>query len=79
MGVSEISDFSRGTRSIAETIKTATNLGTYSLIGGGDTASDVSRFGLANSFSFISTGGGAMLEFFKNPNLIGFKKLKKLK
>ena len=79
MGVSEISDFSHGTRSIAETIKTATNLGTYSLIGGGDTASDVSRFGLANSFSFISTGGGAMLEFFKNPNLIGFKKLKKLK
>tara|TARA_B100001741_G_scaffold303976_1_gene294601 strand:- start:974 stop:2134 length:1161 start_codon:yes stop_codon:yes gene_type:complete len=79
MGVSEISDFSRGTRSIAETIKTATNLGTYSLIGGGDTASDISRFGFANSFSFISTGGGAMLEFFKNPNLIGFKKLKKLK
>ena len=57
MGVSEISDFSRGTRSIAETIKTATNLGTYSLIGGGDTASDISRFGFANSFSFISTGG----------------------
>jgi len=79
MGVSEISDFSRGTRSIAETIKAATNLGTYSLIGGGDTASDISRFGFANSFSFISTGGGAMLEFFKNPNLIGLKKLKKLK
>ena len=79
MGVSEISDFSIGTRSIADTIKTATKLGTYSLIGGGDTASDISRFGFKNSFSFISTGGGAMLEFFKNPNLIGFKKLKKLK
>ena len=79
MGVSEISDFSSGTRSIAQTIKTATNLGTHSLIGGGDTASDITRFGFANSFSFISTGGGAMLEFFKNPNLIGFKNLKKLK
>tara|TARA_B100001113_G_scaffold329607_1_gene304602 strand:+ start:169 stop:1329 length:1161 start_codon:yes stop_codon:yes gene_type:complete len=79
MGVSEINDFSHGTRSLAESIKIATNSGAYSLIGGGDTASDISRFGFEKSFSFISTGGGAMLEFFKNPNLIGFEKLKNLK
>ena len=79
MGISEISDFSHGTRSLAKAIKRATKSGTYSLIGGGDTASDIYRFGFKNSFSFVSTGGGAMLEFFKNPNLPGFKKLKPLK
>ena len=79
MGVSEISDFSYGTRALAESIKTATNLGTYSLIGGGDTASDISRFGFKNNFSYVSTGGGAMLEFFKNPNLPGFINLQPLK
>ena len=66
MGIAEVEDFSNGTRKIADYIVRSTDLGAYSLIGGGDTVSDVARFGLKNKFSYVSTGGGAMLEFFKN-------------
>ena len=75
MGISEINDFSNGTKQIAETIVEATNQGSYSLLGGGDTISEISKWGLKNKFSYISTGGGAMLEFFKNENLPGTKDL----
>ena len=75
MGISEINDFSNGTKQIAETIVEATNQGSYSLLGGGDTISEISKWGLKNKFSSISTGGGAMLEFFKNENLPGTKDL----
>ena len=66
MGIAELEEFSNGTRKIANCIVRSTDLGAYSLIGGGDTVSDVARFGLKNKFSYVSTGGGAMLEFFKN-------------
>jgi len=66
MGIAEIEEFSNGTRKIANYIVKSTDLGAYSLIGGGDTVSDVARFGLKSKFSYVSTGGGAMLEFFKN-------------
>jgi phosphoglycerate kinase len=78
MGISEIEDFSNGTREIAATIVEATKQGSYSLVGGGDTISDISRFGLKKEFSYISTGGGAMLEFFKNENLPGIKNLESI-
>ena len=79
MGISEISDFSSGTRSLATSIQTATKNGAYSLVGGGDTVSDIYRLGFENSFSYVSTGGGAMLEFFKKNSLPGILNLKTLK
>jgi len=75
MGISEVKEYSRGSRDIADSIVKATSNGTYSLVGGGDTISDISRFGLKEKFSYISTGGGAMLDFFKNENLPGTKDL----
>ena len=78
MGIAEVEEFSHGTKTIATLIVRATNLGTYSLIGGGDTVSDVARFGLKQQFSYVSTGGGAMLEFFKNNYLEPTKDLLKI-
>ena len=71
MGVSEVDEFSNGTKQLANIIIQTTNSGCFSLIGGGDTISDVSRFGIKSKFSYVSTGGGAMLAFFKNNNLPG--------
>jgi len=79
MGISEIEEFSNGTRLLAEIIKKRTLSGSYSLIGGGDTVSDITRFGHQQSFSYVSTGGGAMLDFFKNENLPGIIDLKPIK
>tara|TARA_Y100000766_G_scaffold255869_1_gene242249 strand:+ start:348 stop:1526 length:1179 start_codon:yes stop_codon:yes gene_type:complete len=78
MGIAEIEEFSQGTKKIANLIASATHLGAYSLIGGGDTVSDVARFGLKQQFSYVSTGGGAMLEFFKNNYLEPTKDLLKI-
>ena len=78
MGVSEIEQFSIGTKKIAQTILQKTRLGAYSLIGGGDTISDISRFGLKNQFSYVSTGGGAMLDFFRNHPFKAVKNLKNI-
>ena len=79
MGISEIQDFSNGTKKISESIIRETKRGAYSVIGGGDTISDISRFGFKNQFSYISTGGGAMLEFFKNEDLPGTKGLRPIR
>ena len=57
-------------------VKKRTQNGCYSLIGGGDTVSDITRLGYKKSFSYLSTGGGAMLDFFKNENLPGILGLK---
>ena len=78
MGISEINDYSQGSRDIADIIVKTTKNGSYSLVGGGDTISDISRFGLKKHFSYISTGGGAMLDFFKNENLPGTKNLESI-
>ncbi len=71
MGVFEMLPFSNGTRSIAEAVAESTKNGAYSLIGGGDSAAAVQKFGLANQVSYVSTGGGALLEYFEGKELPG--------
>jgi phosphoglycerate kinase len=69
LGVFEMEKFSNGTFSIAKAIADSTSQGAFSLIGGGDSVSAINKSGLADQVSFISTGGGAMLEFLENGGL----------
>ncbi len=75
MGVFEMKKFETGTRTMAEAIATATGNGAYSLIGGGDSASAVAQFGYEDKVSYVSTGGGALLEYFEGKELPGVKAL----
>ncbi|NBX81222.1 MAG: phosphoglycerate kinase, partial [Flavobacteriales bacterium] len=65
MGVFEMDAFANGTKTIAEAVAEATKKGAYSLIGGGDSAAAVQKFGYADAVSHVSTGGGALLEYFE--------------
>ena len=78
MGISEIELFSNGTKIIAEQVATIKSQGGYTLIGGGDTISEINKFGLQNKFTHVSTGGGAMLEFFRTEDLPGVVNLKSI-
>ncbi len=71
MGVFEMSNFENGTKKVAEAIAEATEAGAYSLIGGGDSAAAINHFNLNNKVSYISTGGGALLEFLEGKTLPG--------
>jgi phosphoglycerate kinase len=71
MGVFEMDAFAHGTKSIAEAVAEATQNGAYSLIGGGDSAAAVQKFGFASHVSYVSTGGGALLEYFEGKELPG--------
>jgi phosphoglycerate kinase len=71
MGVFEMTSFENGTKSIAEAVAEATKNGAYSLIGGGDSAAAVQKFGFAEQVSYVSTGGGALLEYFEGKELPG--------
>jgi phosphoglycerate kinase len=71
MGVFEFEAFSKGTFSIAQAVADATGLGAFSLIGGGDSVSAINKSGLDDKVSYISTGGGAMLEFLEGKVLPG--------
>lgn len=71
MGVFEMDAFAHGTKSIAEAVAEATKNGAYSLIGGGDSAAAVQKFGFASHVSYVSTGGGALLEYFEGKELPG--------
>jgi phosphoglycerate kinase len=76
MGVFEIEKFQHGTKAIAMAVADATADGTYSLVGRGDSVSAINQFGLADKISFVSTGGGAMLEYFEGKILPGIEAIK---
>lgn len=73
MGVFEMEKFEVGTRAIAKAVVEATAGGAFSLIGGGDSAAAVSKFGLEDQVSYVSTGGGALLEYMEGKELPGVK------
>ena len=75
-GVFEFDNFSNGSRAVAEAIVEATKNGAYSLVGGGDSVACVNKFGLADQVSYVSTGGGALLEAIEGRVLPGIAAIK---
>lgn len=73
LGVFELSNFANGTVSLGKFIAEATKQGSFSLVGGGDSVAAVKQFDLANKMSYVSTGGGAMLEMLEGKTLPGIK------
>ncbi len=76
MGVFEMEKFQNGTKSVALAVADATSNGAFSLVGGGDSVAAVNQFHLANKVSYVSTGGGAMLEYFEGKVLPGIAAIK---
>ena len=76
MGVFEMEKFQNGTKSIALAVADATSTGAFSLVGGGDSVAAVNKFDLADKVSYVSTGGGAMLEYFEGKTLPGIAAIK---
>ena len=75
-GVFEFDNFSHGSRVVAEAIVEATKAGAYSLVGGGDSVACINKFGLADGVSYVSTGGGALLEAIEGKVLPGIKAIR---
>lgn len=71
MGVFEMTSYEKGTKAVAEAVAQATRNGAFSLIGGGDSSAAVKKFGFTDDVSYVSTGGGALLEFFEGKQLPG--------
>lgn len=76
MGVFEMENFQAGTKAVADAIVAATSKGAFSLIGGGDSVAAINKFNLAEKVSYVSTGGGAMLEYLEGIELPGIKAIK---
>jgi phosphoglycerate kinase len=76
MGVFEIEKFQNGTKQVALAVANATANGAFSLVGGGDSVAAINQFDLANKVSYVSTGGGAMLEYFEGKELPGIAAVK---
>jgi len=76
MGVFEMAKFQHGTKAIAQAVAEATEQGAFSLVGGGDSVAAVNKFGYAEKVSYVSTGGGAMLEYFEGKELPGIAAIK---
>lgn len=76
MGVFEMEKFASGTETIAHAVAKATTNGAFSLIGGGDSVAAINKFNLANQVSYVSTGGGALLEYFEGKTLPGIAAIK---
>lgn len=77
MGVFEMSSFEHGTKSVADAIVTATKTGAYSLIGGGDSVAAINKYNMADDVSYVSTGGGALLEYIESGSLPGVDAIEK--
>jgi phosphoglycerate kinase len=73
MGVFEMSNFSQGTKAIAEALVKATEKGAFTLIGGGDSVAAINQLQLADAVSYVSTGGGALLEYMEGKTLPGIQ------
>ena len=73
MGVFEMNSFQEGTKQIAKAIAEATSKGAFSLIGGGDSVAAINKYNLKDQVSYVSTGGGAMLEYMEGKILPGIK------
>ncbi|NOU60844.1 phosphoglycerate kinase [Marinifilum caeruleilacunae] len=71
VGVFEMDTFAKGTKAIADAIVTATEKGAFSLIGGGDSVAAINKYNLADKVSYVSTGGGALLEYIEGKELPG--------
>ena len=76
MGVFEMEKFRHGTKVVAKAVAEATSSGAFSLVGGGDSVAAVNQFGYASKVSYVSTGGGAMLEYFEGKDLPGIAAIK---
>ena len=77
MGVFEMDSFAEGTKSIANAIAEATANGSFSLVGGGDSVAAIKKFDMQDKVSYVSTGGGAMLEYLEGKELPGIKAINK--
>ena len=77
VGVFEIDKFATGSKAVAEAIAEATSKGAYSLIGGGDSVACINKLGLADKVSYVSTGGGALLEYMEGKELPGVAAIRK--
>jgi phosphoglycerate kinase len=76
MGVFELEPFAAGTVAVAESLARATEQGTFTLVGGGDSVAAINQFGMAEKVSYVSTGGGAMLESLEGITLPGIAAIK---